>query len=242
MKFVSDERSKVSGKRFGLNVAQMTKFQFNSMGGAGGSEGECVDIEFTIDENVINYRKYPITRVIDYSVQPSKSYEEADLKGLKGEELQRVSELFNAAQEELDSSLIHIIKAYVDESEIQKAFEASGEVSFKEGVKILESLLPKDYQNIKIHLFLQYQWSIKKGQNKTWLEIPKNTKSGKFICPAIEGTWKEVRDTAGLHYTDENGNIHPFTRRSKWLQGRSANQQDLTLIVDDAPSDHKAFL
>ena len=77
-------------------------------------------------------------------------------------------------------------------------------------------------------VFLQYQWQIAEGQNKTYLEIPKNLKDGKFLCPAMPGTFEEVRDATGLYYINRKDNTyHLFTRSSSYLSSNKAIRQTI---------------
>ncbi|MGL6063784.1 MAG: hypothetical protein ACRC0V_01650 [Fusobacteriaceae bacterium] len=99
-----------------------------------------------------------------------------------------------------------------------------------EGIEAQLTLLPKDYPTKKLDVFMRYQYSIATGKTQTYLEIPNNMFGGHFICPAqsVVGEWKEVRDTEGLHYVDNAGNKHPFTRDNVFLEGAYGKQQGST--------------
>ena len=97
-----------------------------------------------------------------------------------------------------------------------------------EGIQKLVSLVPAGFQKIPVDYFLEYQWNISEGQDRTYLTTPKNMKGGEFVVPAVKpaGKWTEVRDAEeGLSYIDDNGVKHPFTRNSGYMESHKANQQ-----------------
>src|SRR5690606_31964636 len=122
---------------------------------------------------------------------------------------------------------------FVSDEVLRKAFGVPIR-SFKEFCTIAASVLPKNFNEIRLDIFMQYQWQIRPGQNRTYLEIPQSMKNGKWLCTTMPdaGEWKEVRkkdpsdnDQKALIYTDEVGNIHPFTRYGRYVNGALANQQ-----------------
>ena len=97
-----------------------------------------------------------------------------------------------------------------------------------EGIQKLVSLVPAGFQKIPVDFFLEYQWNISEGQDRTYLTTPKNMKGGEFVVPAVKpvGKWTEVRDAEeGLSYIDDNGAKHPFTRNSGYMESNKAKQQ-----------------
>lgn len=97
-----------------------------------------------------------------------------------------------------------------------------------EGIQKLVALVPAGFQKIPVDYFLEWQWNISEGQDRTYLTTPKNMKGGEFVVPAVKpaGKWTEVRDAEeGLSYIDDNGAKHPFTRNSGYMESHKANQQ-----------------
>lgn len=97
-----------------------------------------------------------------------------------------------------------------------------------EGIQKLVALVPAGFQKIPVDFFLEYQWQISEGQDRTYLTTPKNMKGGEFVVPAVKpaGKWTEVRDAEeGLSYIDDNGTKHPFTRNSGYMESNKAKQQ-----------------
>jgi hypothetical protein len=106
--------------------------------------------------------------------------------------------------------------------------------SFKEFCTTLESILPANYQEIELDLFVNYQWSLKGENTQTFLEIPKKLKHGKFLCLSVpsETGWQAVTvenpaDSLklALSYRNQNGQIHPFTRTGWFMKSNFANKQ-----------------
>lgn len=102
-----------------------------------------------------------------------------------------------------------------------------------EGMKRMTGLVPSGFQNIPVDIFLEYQWNIPAGQDRTFLTLPKNMKGGEFLCASMtpQGSWTEVRGSAGLHYVDDAGNKHLFQRSETYMESNKAIQQG----VNDSP-------
>jgi hypothetical protein len=64
---------------------------------------------------------------------------------------------------------------------------------FKQFCQIAQTILPQNYRTIPLDVFLQYSWNIREGQKKSYLELPNKMKYGKWLCPAIQGTWEEIK-------------------------------------------------
>lgn len=94
-----------------------------------------------------------------------------------------------------------------------------------QGMEVLTKLAPANYQAIPIDVFLEYQWNIPEGKDRTFLTLPKNMKGGAFLCASMPGDWKEVRTGEGLHYINSAGQKHLFERSSTYMESNKANQQ-----------------
>lgn len=217
--YASDE-VKQSTFGFGLNagVTTLKKFEWIHNGGANGAEKEALDIIFTINGTDKSYRKFPVTQGF----------------GKNGEAITDPnSPEFKDALMTFNSVITHILRCFVSEEALKKAFSIPI-TSFKQFCTVAASLLPKDFADQKLDIFMQYQWQVRAGQNRTFLEIPQSMKNGKWLCPAITpvGEWKEVRkkdpsdnDQKALVYVDDAGNQHLFTRYGRYMNGSLANIQ-----------------
>lgn len=207
---------------FGLNpaAAKVVKFEWINNGGAGGSEGEALDIQIAIEgsDQLKSYRIFPFTQAYSNGQVITSPTDPAFVKGLKE---------FNAA-------VTHIMHCFVADDQLKVAL-GRPIATFKEFCKILMSLMPSNFASISLDLFAMWQWAIKGDNKQTYLEIPKNMKHGRWICravPPVNGEWKEVvaenmtdKTPVALKYVDGAGNVHPFTRNGWFMTSAFANQQ-----------------
>lgn len=213
--YQDDEVSQGSGMKFGLNqgAIRLVKFEWIPNGGKDGAEQEALDIVFQYGERNMNYRKFPITRAYD-----------KNNGGAEVTDPQHPS--FKEAQAELSAVIVHILGCFVDRDTIKTAFSRPIS-SFKDYCKICEGLLPKDFASKDLDVFLQWQWQISGERDKTYLELPKHMKQGKWLVPSTNTDWKEVRTSKLLKYVDANNeaNVHPFQRGEWFLNNNNASQQ-----------------
>lgn len=215
---------KVSNLSFGLNEnTKMTKFQYIPNGGKDGAEQDALDIVFNINGTDKSYRMFPITKVY-----------------VKGEPVEDQSHpAFVDAFRDFNARIIHILHAFVEDKKIRQAL-ARKTSDFKSYISALASVLPPDFAEKDLHIFLQYQWQPSSGQTKTYLEIPTKMKQGPWLTPAIPGKWEERRaekfndkTTKALWYVnvdgtpDEKGNLpeHLFTKNGWFLSNPYGIQQ-----------------
>lgn len=230
--YASDDVA-VSPFNFGLNasVTTLEKFEWIPNGGKDGAEQEALEIIFKINGTDKSYRRFPVTQGFDSNGQAVTDPN---------------SSAFKDAVMTFNSIITHILHCFVDSEKIKTAMTAQPITSFKQFCQVSASLLPANFREIKLDIFMQYQWTIRAGQNRTYLEIPQSMKSGKWLCPAIPpvgGEWKEVRkenpsdnDQKALTYVDGAGNYHLFTRYGRYMKSNSANQQK----TEDAASNDAA--
>ena len=221
--FQSDEdkslKAGTQGGTFGLNTgAKLVKFEFNPNGGKDNSEANCLDIEIHIGEKKFMQRHYEITKVYskkggEITDTTSKEYIEA----------------YNEVAKHQKGLITHYLKIFFTEEEIKSSFANATIKNFADYYKFVADAIKIGVQRkgAEIDIFLQYQWNINSGQSRTFLELPKNMKDGAFVCKPIPvtGKWSEVKDADGLHYIDEAGNKHRFTRTVNYLQSNKAIQQ-----------------
>lgn len=219
--YASDE-VKQNPFNFGLiaGVTYLKKFEWIPNGGKDGAEGEALEIVFDIMGTEKGYRKFPITKAFLSN---------------GGETTDPNSREFKEAAQNLSACITHILHCFVDSEKLKANFNRPIG-SFKEYCQIAMQVLPADFSSKPLDIFMQYQWNLKEGQSKTYLEIPNSMKSGKWLCPtvAVTGEWKEVRkaeasdnDANALLYVDSESpaNIHPFKRYGRYMKSNSAIQQ-----------------
>ena len=121
---------------------------------------------------------------------------------------------------------VHLVKSTgVSQEAIEKAVAKAKATDFEGWAEAVLGLTnvtedaPAD-----VDVFLQYQWTIKEGQDKTYLELPKNMKDGYWIVPATNGTFKEVKE-GGLSYVTAEGKKHPFVKNENFMESNKAIQQ-----------------
>jgi hypothetical protein len=208
---------------FGLNqgAAKVTKFEWINNAGAGGAEGEALDIQITIEgqERPVSKRMFPIKK--------------AFLPDNGGEIIDPAHPAFKKAVAEFNAIIIHIMHCFVPEDVLRTAL-GTPIANFKEFCKVLVSLLPAKFEEIPLDVFAQYQWGIKTDNKMTYLEFPKKMSYGRWICKEVKpvGSWKTVKindpETStpnALKYVDDQGNIHPFVRNGWYMNSNFANQQ-----------------
>ena len=220
----TNDEVKQSSFGFGLNAgaARLLKFEWTPNGGAGGAEGEAVDIIFKVGDREFSTRKFPITKVFD-----KQGTEITDASTEEGKKL------FEKAYEDFNSWMVALVKCFVPAETVQQALQRPI-ANFKEYIEVLKALIPANHAEIPLDIFMEYQWNISGDNDRTFLEIPKKTRQGKFICAEVKptGAWKEVRisnpqdkEKKALRYVDEAGNEHPFTRTGWYMNSNYANMQ-----------------
>lgn len=218
--FVSDTDPSLqskSGGKFGLNTnVHLVKFELNPNAGANNTVGDALDIEFKVEEKEFKSRIYPVTKVYDNkNVEITDVNSEAYIDG------------FNKEVKQKNAVIIHVLKAIgVTEEQIKAQFAVPVE-SFAQFITGLITLIPADTRGRKLDLFLEYQWEITEGQERTYLQVPKKMIGGYFVCPAQTGTWKEVITEGKLTYVNETNNVHPFTRTKDFMESNKAKLQEL---------------
>lgn len=123
--------------------------------------------------------------------------------------------------------VVNVVKSLNVTDEQIKAVFATPAKSFAEWATKLLSLVPANYAQIPVDVFLEYQWNIVGENTKTFLHIPINMKGGRVFAPhkAPVGKWEAVVNEKGLKYVDTAGNIHAFERNSSFMEGKKAIQQ-----------------
>lgn len=230
---VNDNDEALKGRmpsgNFGLNQGSISKLEINENAGEAGAAALAVDIHAMIGDREQRGRIYDVTRVYDNknniltdetSPEYIKSYNETMMQNM-GVIIHAVKSL-GVTQQQLDTAL------------------ATPAADFKAWAQTVVGLVPPNYQSQPVDIFLEYQWNIPEGQTRTFLQLPKNMKGGRFFSPSIVpvGSWEEQREWtekdesgneithSGLRYVDKAGNIHPFTRSQLYMESPKGNLQD----------------
>lgn len=211
-----DLKGKARGGSFGLNVGNLTVIAYNPNAGKDNTPGDAVDITLQLGESEFRNRVYETGDVFDGDNKLEQDFDN-----------DRYVELYNADMKQRMAVVIHTVKAVgVTQEQIDKALSQPLE-TFADWAKVITSLVPNGFESKPVDAFLEYQWSIKEGQNKTFLQLPQNMKGGRFLAPHVEpvGSWKAISDDDGLRYIDDANNEHPFTRTKDYMESNKANQQ-----------------
>lgn len=121
----------------------------------------------------------------------------------------------------------HIARAVVGFDEVKKVLDQ--DMKFSKQLEAICDLVPNRAPQ-EIDIFLEYQYSPREGQNRTYLQVPNNLGSG-FFCAKHEGDAKEVRVQEFDDKTDEalfyevNGKKHAFKRNGWYMGSNFAKQQ-----------------
>lgn len=222
--YVSDEDKSLtvtSGGVLGLNKGVVTKFEYNPLAGAGKTAGDAIDVAVLVDEKTFMIRIFPVSKIFSKDALGNK----IELTPTSPEYVDK----FNKAMNQLIGTITHIAKAVGITEEQLKQVIATNPATFADYAKLVTALKPVDYATRPVDVFLQYQYKIGAGNEKTYLEMPNNMMSGKFLVPHLvpKGAWKEVKDSEGLKYTDDENNVHIFSRPKSFLTSPNATQQDI---------------
>jgi len=236
---INDQDDSLRGKsgsvNFGLNQGFLTKIEYNPNAGADGAAADAVDITFMAGEKELRRRIYDVTRV--YDKNGNQMTDESNPVYIKN---------YNQNIAQAMAVIIHAIKATgVTQQQIDAAL-ANPPDNFAAWARMVTALVPNGFETKPIDAFLEYQWNISDGQDRTFLELPKNMKGGRFLCPSVAGDWipehqwTETEDgktiqRKGLRYVSE-GNVHPFVRNQNFMESNKAIQQI------DRPSDNGATM
>lgn len=240
-------KSKSGGGKFGLNTGFITVLEYNPNAGRDKSPGDAVDITFLVGEKEFRRRIYDVTRV--YDKDSNEISDENSPEFIKG---------YNANMAQAMAVVTHAVKAVgVTQVQIETALK-NPPTNFADWATIITSLKPANFADLPVDGFLEYQWNIGEGQSMTYLELPKNMKGGRFLCPSIrpngswkaETTWKETDENSaeisceGLRYVDDSNNVHTFVRSSSYMESNKAIQQrdgeEAAAVTQTTPSQANA--
>lgn len=211
-----DKLKSKQGGKFGLNKAFITKFEYNPNAGKDESPADAIDITVSAGDKEYRARIYDITGDL-YKGNNKISPDEPGY-----------NELYNAEKSQREAVIVHTAKALgATEEQIKMALQTGNVVDFKSWAIAMTGIKGADFATRPVDAFLEYQWEIQDGNDRTYLQLPKNMKGGRFLAPGTTpvGEWEEVRDGNGMRYTDSAGNEHPFTRSENYMSNNKAKQQ-----------------
>lgn len=238
--FVSDEETKSSSMKFGLNQkCKLVKFAYNpAIEFKNGDTGEGVEAELNVNGFSMRFTIFPTKKVY-----------------FKGQEITNPQHPeFRKEITNLKKRIFHIAKCFASEADLIEAVAIPK--TFGDFVNSITDTFEQGWQEKELDVFLQYQWQLREGQERKYLELPKKTSQGAFMIPAIEGTYSELKviddsvtmngsevakvennkftfngneyyakKNVNLLYVGEGGKIHPFTR-SQWFIENGWGQAD----------------
>jgi len=204
------------GGKFGLNTKVfVTKFEHNPNAGKDGAQQDAIDFTVQIGEREYRKRFFPVGKV----------YAQKGGGELTDTTTDEYKQQHKAAIGLLTGSLTDIVKVFVEEETVKTAL-AAPQTSFSDYAQILQRLVQgtPNWNKTPVDVFLVYQWVIKGDSDKTYLELPKDVKHGKFISKAQTGVFKLDENSTGIKYVNEAGDIHPLSRNA-WFAGSAFSKQ-----------------
>tara|TARA_R110000796_G_scaffold118353_2_gene231962 strand:- start:15007 stop:15819 length:813 start_codon:yes stop_codon:yes gene_type:complete len=234
-------KGKSGGGKFGLNHGFITKLEHNALAGKDNTAGDAVDITFMVGEKEFRRRIYDVTRVYDNKGEQIEDEDSPEF--IKG---------YNENMKQGMAVIVHAIKAVgVTQEQINTALRTPP-TSFAGWASVVTGLIPESFASVMVDGFLEYQWKIADDRDRTFLELPKNMKGGRFLSPSLvsSGPWVEqnswedtdkdglVKAGSGLRYVDTAGSVHLFSRDSSYIESPKGTQQidgqDTTAAVTGA--------
>lgn len=222
-------KAKSPGGELGLNTARISLLAFVDDAGKDNAPGNAVDIHVMLGEREYRRRIFEITRVYGRDGEVIEDTESDAYKTrYKNDTLQALG------------MIVHAVKAVgVTQDQLNTAL-AGGKSGFAEWAQTVVGLIPSNYEERPVDMFLEYEWVISGDNNRTFLQLPKNMKGGNWLTASIkpvgswskEYKWIENDETTGaeikmegMRYVDDSKNVHPFVRDENFMTGNKAIQQ-----------------
>jgi hypothetical protein len=210
----SDDLRTKSGGVFGLNPGCfVSKFEYNPNAGADGTATDALDIHLLVGDKEFRRRIYEPTKVYKDGVEIADTNSKEFIDG------------YNDQWKQSNAVIVHILKAFRTEAEVKQGLSIPIP-DFRTFLITVQSLMPNGFNSKPVDAFLEYQWNINSGQDRTYLQMPSNMKGQYFLVPAQPGPWKEqLNDDGSMIYVNPTGQQHPFKRDKNYMESKKAIQQ-----------------
>lgn len=229
--FTTEEsvESKGTNLKFGLNQKVFLKeIKYEPNAGQSGAEGEAFDFIFNVAGTETKARIYPVTSVT--------------VKGVTITDPEH--EEFKKSVSKLQAWCTSFFKCFITEEQLKSAIATAAQsnngLSFAQYMKAQMNACGKEaLTKTPLDLFLEY--GTVKDEGKKYLQVPKSRINGKFVSKHVPGDFKELKNNEGLKYVNSNGEFHPFSRSSWWLENVDSAKPGATAsavpsgIVHSAP-------
>lgn len=215
---VTEEFNEVTSfPKFGLNQnCKLVDVQFVS------EQYEFVGVTIDVNGYEINKRYFAPERVFNNGVEVTDQSSPEYKLGLK------------KAMNELSSALNHIMGCVVG-VEAWKIVVDKGFASFAEYGKKIHETFKRANKPIIVDVFLSYPWTANKVTGSKYLELPRSTKYGAFMCKSNGVIYDEDRSNGNLRYV--NGEkLHEFIR-NKWFMDSEFATAGKESVVVSTPND-----
>lgn len=195
----------------GLNTGFLTKFEFVQE-----EKFNCVEVGVNISGKEYTRKYFEVAKVFKDNVEIT------DKNSIE------YKEEIEKQEKALSATLCDFAKVFVSKEELEEALKVQIN-SFKDFVNILERVIKnkQDWNKIPVDIFLQYQFTPSSGQNRTYLELPKNLNHGQFICKSLGGDFNPVKTETSLTYVNKDGIVHPFKRNKWFIQSNFYNKIEI---------------
>lgn len=188
--------------KFGLNQSCAVK----SVQAAKGSQSTYLKVEVQVAGD-----KYPQTLRL---VFPNSAWDR------KAKRMSTEPALVSAARDAWKKDVINVFEAL---SGIKNLESQVGRYADAEGfINNLIDLMPEDYLDTVVDVFLEYEKEIRPGKNKKYLQFPMNSEAGLFFAKGTAGEWTQIIDDNGLRYV-KGDREHPFKREPWYMKTARAN-------------------
>lgn len=207
---------------FGLNQnARFTSIKYTETAGKDGAPGKALIYAIKVGEHEYQTRIFFSPEVYENNILISPGtpgYMEAFVKtyAQNGGVLKHIMKTLGVAEASIDAIPMQPITS--EEQLVD---------SFIQKVQQTLTLLPSNYREIPIDVFLQHQWTLRGEAKMTYLEVPRNMKGGYFLAPHMPGKFEQFtnEDSGLMYYINENGVEHIFTRSKNYMESQHAKQQ-----------------
>lgn len=134
------------------------------------------------------------------------------------------SDVFKKELNGFSQTLIHWLSKFVS---LDKLKTELTEMSQREFLSKCVELMPTNYSNTNIDIFLQYQWNISGTNTVTFLELPKRLKGRAFVSLSSGKEWEELRENGLKYIAKDTNEEHPFKRNKWFMESNFAIRQEL---------------